>query len=277
MSGRRGRAGAVILRATTAIDAAYRMFDRVRSALVTKYASDSVLAAYSDRMYAATSAYRADSPNFREGLFHWEEDMISRVFPTPPGRVLVGGAGGGREAFALAARGFEVVAFDPSHGLAQSMAARAKAVPSVTPLIGRYEDLPRLRHADTNDVADVRELGPFKATVFGWTSFSHIRRRPERVAALRAAAAVTDGPVVISFFLRTAGPQGPERFVQRVGRKLGLAYNGDQFTPYIGLFHKSSREELQAEIADAGLRIEDASYDDSDGRWPWIAACATSR
>jgi hypothetical protein len=277
MSGRRGRAGAVILRATTAVDAAYRLFDRARSALVTKYVSDTVLAAYSDRMYAATSAYRADSPNFREGLFHWEDDMVARVFPRPPGRVLVGGAGGGREAFALAAHGFDVVAFDPSHGLARSMADRAKAVPSVTPLIGRYEDLPLLRHIETDGVADVRELGPFTATVFGWTSFSHIRRRSERVAALRAAAAVTEGPVVISFFLRTAGPQGPERFLQRVGRTLGLAYNGDQFTPYIGLFHKSSCEELQAEIEEAGLRIADASYDDSDGRWPWIAACPASR
>jgi hypothetical protein len=276
MSRRRGRAGAAILRATTAVDAAYRMFDRVRSALVTRYASDSVLAAYSARVYAATSTYRADSPNFREGLFHWEEDMIARVFPDPPGRVLVGGAGGGREAFALASRGFDVVAFDPSHGLARSLADRAKAVASVTPLVGRYEDLPRLRHVDTDGVADVRSFGPFVVTVFGWTSFSHIRRRAERVTALRAAAAVTQGPVVISFFLRTVGPRGPERLVQRVGRTLGLAYNGDQFTPYIGLFHKSSLEELQAELTDAGLRIADASYDDSDGRWPWIAACRAS-
>jgi hypothetical protein len=276
MSTRRGRLGATALRATTAVDAAYRMFDRVRSALVTKYAPDSVLAAYSDRMYAATSTYRADSPNFREGLFHWEDDMIARVFPAPPGRVLVGGAGGGREAFALAARGFEVVAFDPSDGLARSMAERAKALPAVTPLVGRYEELPHLRHVDTHAPADVRRLGPFKVTVFGWTSFSHIRRRSERVAALRAAAAVTDGPVVISFFLRTDGPGGPERLVQRVGRTLGLAYNGDQFTPYIGLFHKSSLEELQAEVAEAGLGIADASYDDSDGRWPWIAVCPRS-
>jgi hypothetical protein len=273
---RRGRVGAGILRATTAVDAAYRLFDRVRSALVTKYASDSVLAAYSDRMYAATSTYRADSPNFREGLFHWEDDMVARVFPEPPGRVLVGGAGGGREAFALAARGFEVVAFDPSHGLARSMADRASAVPAVIPLIGRYEDLPRLRHVQTGAAADVRELGPFSVTVFGWTSFSHIRRRAERVAALRAAAAITGGPVVISFFLRTVGPRGPERLMQRVGRTLGLAYNGDQFTPYIGVFHKSTLEELEAEIAEAGLRIADASYDDSDGRWPWIAATRLS-
>jgi hypothetical protein len=252
------------------------MFDRVRSALVTKYASDHVLAAYSDRIYAATSTYRADSPNFREGLFHWEEDMIARAFPKPPGRVLVGGAGGGREAFALAARGFEVVAFDPSQGLAHSMAGRAQDVPAVTPLVGRYEDLPRLRRAATHAEADVRALGPFSVALFGWTSFSHIRRSAERVAALRAASSVTDGPVVISFFLRRDGPGGPQRLTQRVGKALGLAYDGDQFTPYIGLFHKSSLEELEAELAGAGLRIADASYDDADGRWPWIAACRVS-
>ena len=65
-----------------------------------------------------------------------------------PGRLLIGGAGGGREAFALAARGYEVVAFEPSAALARSMVQHAPAGISVEALIGRYEDLPWLTSAD---------------------------------------------------------------------------------------------------------------------------------
>ena len=82
------------------------------------------------------------------------------AFPDPPGRVLIGGAGGGREAFALAARGYEVVAFEPSADLARSMVQHPPAGISVEALIGRYEDLPSLTSAATGARVDLRLQGP---------------------------------------------------------------------------------------------------------------------
>src|SRR5512142_2340602 len=106
------RFGARLIRATLLVDRIYLLFDRVRGHIVPRLASDEVVAAYNDLAYGQTQAYRADSSAFRRGLFGWEKEAIARFFPAAPARVLVGGAGGGREVFALAEMGYEVVAFE---------------------------------------------------------------------------------------------------------------------------------------------------------------------
>lgn len=58
-----------------------------------------------------------------EGLEPWEQDVIQQ-FMRPPGRVLDVGCGAGREAFALAERGFEVVGID----IAEKMIHQAKTL-----------------------------------------------------------------------------------------------------------------------------------------------------
>ena len=57
--------------------------------------------------------------------FRGRKRCFERYFPPPPAHILVGGAGGGREAFALLERGYRVTAFEPSEALAASMAAAA--------------------------------------------------------------------------------------------------------------------------------------------------------
>ena len=96
------------------VDRTSRRFDRLRSALLVAFASDSFLDEYNALTYGLENSYRADSAAFRRGLFDWEERAVERFFPRPPARVLVGGAGGGREAFALHEKGYTVVAFDPA-------------------------------------------------------------------------------------------------------------------------------------------------------------------
>lgn len=264
------RLGASAIRATFLLDRAYRWLDRGRSLLVTAYASDEVLAAYNDLTYGATSVYDAAAPQFRQKLFEWEADLVKQVFPKPPGRVLVGGAGGGREAFQLAAMGYEVTAFEPSAGLARSMRDRAvQSGAAVEALRGRYEDMPVLQRVESDARCDLRDVRPFDAAILGWSSYSHIRDSRDRSAALKAFAAVTDGPVVASFFLRRP-PSGKPSWKGRLAR-LGRRNEGDQFTTHIGFYHLSSREELAGEIAAAGLSVVAASYDESDGHWPWIA------
>jgi hypothetical protein len=262
---------ALALQATTIVDRAYRAFDRLRRVLVTAYASDGVLAAFNDWIYAATPVYDANDAQFREHLFNWEKDAVARVFPPPPSRVLVGGAGGGREPFELARRGYEVTAFEPSAALAGSMATRADAngLP-VTPLVGRYEELPVLHEVTTGRAIDLSQEARFGAALLGWASFSHIRERRMRVAALRAMAALTDGPVLVSFYKdsrpRLASGRW-ERFFERFGRRS----KGDAFTIHVGFYHLTSPDEMTVDVADAGLAFVATSYDDSDGHWPWVA------
>jgi SAM-dependent methyltransferase len=261
-----------IIKATTLIDWAYHRFDRVRALLVTAYASDTALAAYNDLAYGATPVYDAGAAQFRERLFNWEEDFVSRVFPAAPARVLVGGAGGGREAFQLAERGYDVTAFEPSPGLARSMADRAAGSgAAVRALLGRYETLPVLYQVGSGERVDLAQAKPFDASMLGWSSFSHIRDSRTRIAALRAFADLTDGPVVVSFFSTPpARRQTPTR-LRRLLDTLGRRTPGDTFTVHIGFYHLSSPEEMSREVAAAGLAIVAESYDDSDGHWPWVA------
>ncbi len=253
------------------VDRALSRYDRLRSFLVTCAATDGVLDAYNDLAYGATRVYDASAPEFRERLFNWEAGLVGGVFPPPPGRVLVGGAGGGREAFELISRGYAVVAFEPSDVLARSMADRAatSGVP-VEVFLGRYQDLPVLRRVGSGEVVDLRQGARFDAAMLGWSSFSHIRHRQDRITTLRRFAEVTDGPVVASFFLRRDGTRPRHRLSQWAAR-LGLRADGDRSTPHIGFFHQSSADELAGEVAEAGLVVVAVSYNDTDGYWPWIA------
>jgi len=266
--------GARVIWASRLADRVYSLYDRTRSLLVTSFASDGVLAAYNDLAYASTGNYVPGSARARSTLFHWEEDIVRRVFPEPPARVLIGGAGGGRETFVLAARGYDVTAFEPSPGLVHAMKAHAeKNGAGVEVLIGRYETMPIVRQVDTGAPVDLSQREPFDVAMLGWSSFSHIRRRENRIATLRAFGALARGPVVVSFLVRQPAT-GPRHPLSQLSASLGLRDEGDNFSTQIGFYHLSGQEELAGEIEAAGLEIVDASYDDGDGHWPWVAARA---
>jgi hypothetical protein len=270
MSTRLDRFLARVIRASTIVDTAARRFDQARGALVTRLAPSSVLDAYNDLAYEETAVYRAGAPQFRETLFNWETRAIAEGFPEPPGRVLVGGAGGGREAFALARRGYEVVAFEPSAALARSMVDHAPAGVHVEALAGRYEDLPMLTRAETGASVDVGGLAPFQAAMFGWTSFSHLRTAAARVAALRAVGDLTNGPVLVSFYPRRPRLTESTGLVHTLARALGLRFQGDLFTPFVGFYHLSDRAELEDQTRQATLEIVRACFDELDGSWPYL-------
>jgi hypothetical protein len=265
-----------IYRATTLVDRAYRLFDRTRSASIARFSTDGALRVYNDLAFGTTERYTAGTDIFRNRLFRWEEQVTARVFPKAPARLLIGGAGGGREAFAWAEAGYDVVAFEPARSLVASLVAHTDGR-RITSLVGGYLDLPRLRPLDGDVVVDLSSAAPFDVAVFGWTSYSHMRGRDTRVRSLRQMAALTMGPVVVSMFVHQRRSERAGDGWSRLGRRLGFRETGDAFSPAVGFYHWSTREEVEAEIAEAGLEIIDASYDDRDGEWPWIAARRLSR
>lgn len=121
------------------------------------------------------------------------------MFPLPR-RVLIGGP-------AVAARSMA------SHALQRG--ARVEA------LLGRYEDMPLVHRIDSGQPVDMAAVPRFDAALFGWTSYSHLRGSRSRVAALRAMADVTDGPVVASFYPRPAPTHvhGLRRFLNTLGKR----------------------------------------------------------
>jgi hypothetical protein len=263
----RHRLGAFLLSATTVVDRAYRLFDASRSALVASLASDGLLQAFNERAYGGAAAYDPASPAFRSKLFNWEADVVARHFPPPPARVLLGGAGGGREVLALVARGYETVAFEPSAALVGSLAAAMPDGARGSVFVGRYEDLPMVRVAGDDIRIDLSAGGAFDAALFGWASYSHLRGAGRRIDALRRMASLTRGPLLVSFF--PAPPPTPPTAVRRWASRAHLWSPHDRFTPVVGYYHLSTRDELLDEVARAGLPVLELSEDGSDGRWPY--------
>ena len=72
MTGPWARLAARAIRATSLVDSAYRRFDALRSALVARFAPDTVLDAFNDLTYGASAVYRPDAANYRSELFNWE-------------------------------------------------------------------------------------------------------------------------------------------------------------------------------------------------------------
>lgn len=253
-----------LLRATTLIDRTYRAFDGVRRELVLAFASDRFLESYSALCYAATDTYRPGSPDFRTALFTWEEQAFSRVFPKPPARVLVGAAGGGREALALAAQGFAVFAFEPSALVEQIPVDRVEPG-QLEVYRARYAELPLVRALDGRRV-DLGAGEPFDAGVIGWGSFSHLASDAERVKLLSDYAALVRGPVLVSFLGRTRGtPAAPTGLRRILLARRGERRPGAVFWIDVGICRQISADDFRALAEAAGV---DVVHLDTAGEWP---------
>jgi hypothetical protein len=108
----RALAEALALRAAARDAALLHLLDAESRAAVTAW------------LYAGQTTYLPGGGAYARGLFDWEREALGHLALAPGARVLVGGAGGGRELAALAAQGFTAVGFDPSYGLVAGAAGR---------------------------------------------------------------------------------------------------------------------------------------------------------
>jgi hypothetical protein len=261
MSGPVTRALARLVHGSAQVDRAFRLFDRLRSKAVLRLASDGFYAAYNDVTYAGQDVYRPGAEAFRTALFPFERRVVQAHFPPPPSTLLIGGAGGGREAFALAALGYRIVAFEPSSSLAGAMAGPPPTGGTIEPAVGRYEDLPILRAAVAPYRSiDLTQRARFDAAIFGWTSFSHLRSDESCVEALRRMAGLTAGPILVSFLPRprVTGGAAPPR---------------DMFSVSLGYVHYMTGGELRAYASAADLEV--VLLDEEDN-WPHAVLSPTA-
>ena len=258
---------------TRALDWIYRMADRARSDLVAGLASDTVLDRFNDIAYARDRSYRPETSSFRARLFPWEEEAIHSFFPKPPAHVLVGGAGGGREALALAGLGYQITAFEPVPALAEALATGTRETKSIAVYRARYEDLPHLEGVAGHEGAALDKLPPVDAALAGWGSFSHLRTPERRVEALESLARSTSGPILVSFLGLYDEERKPTSRLGRLRRALprrqgrGLA---DTFSVFIGFYHRTNEAEIEGLADAAGLEIIHRSFDGRDMNWPHV-------
>ena len=213
-----------------------------------------------DRLAAITQAYYAEQGGewrhtrwTEVGLKPWEEDVVARFLSGRP-RVMIGCAGAGREAFALARRGFAVSAFDCSPSLLG--AARA------------YAERHGLTVEFTFSAPDhVPDLGPQDAAIVGWGGIMHVIGSSRRAAFLRRFREhlPAGAPLLVSFYVR------PERdpahaatiavapLVRTLRRRTRLE-PGDELRPRF-YRHRFTRGEIEEMFSRAGFELAEISLE----------------
>jgi 2-polyprenyl-3-methyl-5-hydroxy-6-metoxy-1,4-benzoquinol methylase len=123
------------------------------------------------------------------GLYPFEQRMLERYFPQAPARILVHGAGGGRELLALAKVGYSVQAHEPSAALAKAAQGLVQSRDGVS-----------VRGQSVQEWAK-EASGHFDGVFTGWAMWAHLVQKQERLDVLRAFRRVCPGgPVLLSFF-----------------------------------------------------------------------------
>jgi SAM-dependent methyltransferase len=209
--------------------------------------------------YSRLSVYLPGGETFQWGLVPWERRVLEHPALPRKGRVLLAGAGGGRELQALAERGFSVFAFEPTDALlkgAQQVAAKCGDSRCVK---ASYLDL----------VSAVSGSGPLASiptpvdlVYFGWGSFTHLTKTDEQLATLQAARLLAPrAPLVLSFWVRwTPTDSRSERLRQRLRSTLARAASvknppGLTFHSRSGFGYCFERSEFEALVERAGYRV----------------------
>lgn len=195
--------------------------------------------------YDRNPVYNADAHNLR-GLLSWEETAIREHFGGCR-RVMVLGAGGGREVLALARQGLAVHGYECNPALVEYAA-------EFLPRQGcdaRINLLPR-------DQAPAPTGEPFDGIVIGWGAYTLMPGRAHRIELLRRLRPLVrpGGPLLLSFYTR--GRDGG-RF--RVSAAVANAFRallrrerierGDALSP--NFIHYFTAAEIAAELREAGF------------------------
>lgn len=214
-------------------------------------------------LFDRQKTYLPGGNTFAQGLFYWECEMLVSPFPQQ-GRLLVGGAGGGREATVLADRGYSVFAFDPSAELVR-VGAPLLAERGVILVCASYEDVVSVA-AGAPSPLDPAFTTPFDGVLLGWGSLSLVVSDADRLALMAALRKLNPrAPVVLSFD-ELVDPELPGSLVARVRefmRRLyvrfgAVGYTGEpmRYASWAGIIRMSSIEEVGSVARSAGYRVE---------------------
>jgi hypothetical protein len=217
-----------------------------------------------DRGALTTAIYDVQPGPGRRALYGWEQAWLERELPKAPARVLLGGAGRGRETRWLIDRGYSVVAFDPSR---EHVAQHRAGCPEASCAVLDYESLARAwQSGDCADVAAAVLAGaPYDVALLGWTSLTHVLdERAQEALFYALAGLVPRGPILASFLMGGATASGRAR---RLGAQLGRALGPGEHAhstdddrvlcaPHLGFAYAFNRERLEQLAQCAARRLE---------------------
>lgn len=239
-----------------------RLVAAVRDESAMAWVPPSDRARLTSLLFDRQRTYAPGGRTFSLGLFGWEDEMLAPPFPRT-GRILIGGAGGGREAMALIARGYEVVAFDQARELVLAGAPTVEAAGGSL-LCASYDDVVRAAAGEPTPLGNAFET-PFDGVLLGWGSLSLVVSDAERLSLLRALRALAPtAPVALSF----DEPVDPEIPGSRVARARAAVrrlytrleapgYSGERmrYAAWAGILRESTLAEVGAIARAAGYEV----------------------
>lgn len=243
---------------------AYRLHEVVRDEILFGFLPPEVRPAITDAAYADLATYLPGGARFESGLFAWEEQALAAPPFPPRGRVLLGASGGGRELSVLAARGYDVVAFEPNARLFEGSLAVARGNPRVEVHRAAYEDLERAAERGDGPLGALRGGPSIDAVILGWGSITHLLDAREHARLLSALARLAPGaPVLVSFYTRPAPAPGSRtaraRALVRAALRLAgsTATHGDElcYASAGGFGYCFSEDELRSLARGAGYEV----------------------
>jgi hypothetical protein len=229
----------------------YRI-DRFATVLLKAFSSLALTSLDAESLRQLTmSAYRKSWRLSDRGLYGWEKEWFKRDLPPPPAKLLVGGAGRGREVLALARMGYTVVAFEPVQEFVHLTATKAVSGFNVECFSGFYEDmLDEPGHMPSTLLLEIEKRAPVDAILFGWGSFSHIPGTDNRLKVLKKCVDLcSQGPILVSYLTPlldepSENKSRVHRLVHASGRlfnhltnRKSVAETGDRFLGKIGYCH----------------------------------------
>lgn len=202
------------------------------------------------------------APEAHRGLRTWEKEWFARTLPPPPGRILVAACGTGREVLPLLSQGYKVDAFDGAEGALS--VAKAECKESARIEKATYRDfVAATLHGEENQLHSFA-TARYDAVLLGWGSLTHVSGTKSRGEVLKACAALTSGPILLSFFSTNHKEQADaatDRWV-RLGRRLGRTLSREsgpalvEFSSWGGFAEYLTKEEIALHGATLGRRVE---------------------
>jgi len=217
-----------------------------------------------DRMiWGKAAGYLPGGATFEGGLFDWERRAITEPPFPRTGRILLGGAGGGRELVELCRLGFEVVAFEPSEQLCEGARQAVSSFPNSAVVQASYRDLATAAQEHDGPLAPHVLNTSFDAVIFGWGSFNFVGAEVERHDLLCATRGIAPkAPLLLSFLMPFDAENGRlDRLrpaIRRICELLGAPAArrpGDMFLPWAGFLHLVPQADIEAAASCSGYRI----------------------
>jgi hypothetical protein len=199
-------------------------------------------------LYENASDFDNEEFNLHQGFWQWELEAIRKYFPSQ-GRILIAGAGGGREVIAMTGLGFDVTAFDFSDRLTKACCKNLETAGCKA----------RILNAPPNSLPE--GLGVFDGIIVGRGFYHHIPGRKRRLSFLVDCWSHLDSeaPILISdFFIREPISrkymriQSNADFIRRIRFSSERVELGDWLTN--AFQHAFTKDEIENELMDAYFR-----------------------